>query len=132
MVAILIAVWVCLEPSRIGRLDEISRHFLWLFKVKQPAFLTDIYMAIPFFRHFMESNSEPKRYHRLTVVITQEDEWYVARCLEIEVVSQGHSVEEALKNIKEAIGLYIESFGCEDLPLVEEPPLVTSVEIAFA
>ena len=80
----------------------------------------------------MGSNSEPKRYHRITVVITQENEWYIARCVEIDVISQGHSVEESLRNVKEAIQLYIESFGCEDVPLVEEPPFVTSVEVAFA
>lgn len=132
IMAILITVWVCLEPLRTRIFNEISHHFLCVFKVKHSAFLTDIYRATPFFRHFMRNNSEPKKQHRLNVVITQEKDWFVIRCLEIDVVSQGRSVEEAIKNIKEAIELYIESFGCENIPLVEEPPLFTSVEVAFA
>ncbi len=34
-----------------------------------------------------------------TAVVTQEGDWYVARCLDVEVASQGHSVEEALANL---------------------------------
>lgn len=41
-----------------------------------------------------------------TIVINKEGKWYVARSLELGVVSQGKSVEEVEKNIKEAIGLY--------------------------
>lgn len=51
--------------------------------------------------------------------------WYVARCLEVEVASQGHSVEEALVNLKEALELYF-----EDAPPVETShPIVAPVEI---
>jgi predicted RNase H-like HicB family nuclease len=42
--------------------------------------------------------NEPVTVH-FTAVITQEGEWYVARCLEVEVASQGHSVEESLANL---------------------------------
>ncbi len=49
-----------------------------------------------------------------TAAITHEGEWYVARCLEVEVTSQGHSVEEALANLREALELYF-----EDSPPVE-------------
>lgn len=40
-----------------------------------------------------------------TSEITQEDGWFVARCLEVEVASQGRSVEEAQANFQEALGL---------------------------
>jgi len=53
---------------------------------------------------------------RLTGVITKEDKWYVAHCIELGVVSQGGSIEEAQANLREAVELYIESFGGEDLP----------------
>ena len=33
---------------------------------------------------------------------------YVARCFELEIASQGKSVESALENLREAIELYIE------------------------
>lgn len=32
---------------------------------------------------------------RLTAAISHEDDWYVARCLEVEVTSQGRTVDEA-------------------------------------
>jgi predicted RNase H-like HicB family nuclease len=40
---------------------------------------------------------------RLTAAITKEDKWYVARCLEVEVTSQGATMEEALANLHEAL-----------------------------
>ncbi|MGB3096790.1 MAG: type II toxin-antitoxin system HicB family antitoxin [Candidatus Deferrimicrobiaceae bacterium] len=53
---------------------------------------------------------------RFNAVITKEEKWYVARCVELGVVSQGKSIEEAKVNLKEAVELYLESFGSEDLP----------------
>lgn len=53
---------------------------------------------------------------RFTGVITKEEEWYVAHCLELGVVSQGKTIEEAQANLKEAVELYLESFGSEGLP----------------
>ncbi len=53
---------------------------------------------------------------RFTAVITKEEKWYVAHCGELSVVSQGESIEEAQGNLKEAVELYVESFGAEDLP----------------
>ncbi len=63
---------------------------------------------------------------RLTAAISQEEELYVARCLEVEVTSQGGSVEEALRNLQEALELYF-----EDMPLPPglKPPLVAPVEV---
>ena len=45
------------------------------------------------------------------VSIIQEGKFFVARCPELGVTSQGESLVEAQKNLKEAIELYIESFG---------------------
>jgi len=53
---------------------------------------------------------------RLNAVITREDEFFVAHCLELGVVSQGKTIEEAQANLREAVVLYIESFGADDLP----------------
>jgi predicted RNase H-like HicB family nuclease len=53
---------------------------------------------------------------RITGVITKEGKWYIAHCVELGVVSQGKTIEEAQANLKEAVELYIESFGREDLP----------------
>ena len=42
------------------------------------------------------------------VLITKEENWYVASSIETNVVSQGHTIEEALENLKEALELYYE------------------------
>lgn len=47
----------------------------------------------------------------LTAVIKKGEKQYVALCPELDVVSQGHTVEEALSNLKEAVELYIEEMG---------------------
>lgn len=53
---------------------------------------------------------------KFTAVITKEENWHVAHCVELGVVSQGKTIEEAQANLKEAVELYLESFGTEDLP----------------
>ena len=41
-------------------------------------------------------------------IVWQEDDWFVAKALELEVASQGTSQKEALDNLKEALELYLE------------------------
>lgn len=53
---------------------------------------------------------------RFTAIVVKEDKWYVAHCVELGVVSQGKTIEEAQANLKEAVELYLESFGSDDLP----------------
>jgi predicted RNase H-like HicB family nuclease len=45
---------------------------------------------------------------RFTANITQEGEWYVAQCLEVDVASQGATEDETLANLREALELYFE------------------------
>ncbi len=58
----------------------------------------------------------------LTAVLHKEEDLYVAECPEVGTVSQGHTVEEAIANLKEATELYLEEFP---LPLVGKPLLTT-------
>ena len=46
---------------------------------------------------------------RYNVVVQKEEEWYVAKCLDNNVASQGKTIEESLKNLKEALELYYEN-----------------------
>ncbi len=64
-----------------------------------------------------------------TAAVTRDDGWYVSRCLEVEVVSQGETVEEALANLREALELYFED---EPAPTVLVRPLVTSVDVRIS
>ena len=67
---------------------------------------------------------------KYTAVITKEDIWYVAHCVELGVVSQGKTIEEAQENLKEAVDLYIESFGTEDLPESAGEVVLYPLEVA--
>ena len=63
---------------------------------------------------------------KFTVAVTHEVPWFVARCLDVDVVSQGGTVDEAVANLEEAVSLYFEG---EDLPDSMEPPFITTVLI---
>ena len=52
--------------------------------------------------------------YRFSALITKEDDWYVARCPELSVTSQGKDVESAHANLREAIELYLETWGAPD------------------
>jgi predicted RNase H-like HicB family nuclease len=47
--------------------------------------------------------------HHLTAVIEREGDIYVALCPELDIASQGSSVEEAKANLKEAVELFFET-----------------------
>lgn len=65
---------------------------------------------------------------RLTAAVTHEPPWYVARCLEVEVTSQGETFEEALANLREALDLYFED---QAAPLPEfQTPIIAPVELS--
>jgi hypothetical protein len=40
--------------------------------------------------------------------LLREEDWYIAQCLEVDVASQGHMIDEALANLAEAVELYLE------------------------
>ena len=62
-----------------------------------------------------------------TVAISQEDNWYVAKCIENSVASQGKSIEESIQNLKEALLLFYET---ETLPNFSQT-YVTTLEVAI-
>lgn len=69
---------------------------------------------------------------KFTAIITKEENWYVAHCIELGVVSQGKTIEEAQVNLKEAVELYIESFGTEDLPERVGEVILYPLEVAIS
>lgn len=62
----------------------------------------------------------------LTAAVVKDGEWYVARCLEVEVASQGETLDEALANLREALELFFED---DEVPARFDHPLVTPIEI---
>lgn len=64
---------------------------------------------------------------RLSAVISKEEGEYVALCPELDVASQGDSIEGALANLKEAVELYLEDE--KDIKLSDIAPFVTTFEV---
>jgi len=58
-----------------------------------------------------------------SATVWREGNWYVSQCLEVDVASQGHSEEEALANLKEALELHFEP------PQATRPPRVRTIEV---
>lgn len=46
-----------------------------------------------------------------TAVIKKGEKQFVALCPELDVVSQGPTVEKSIENLREAVELYIEEIG---------------------
>jgi predicted RNase H-like HicB family nuclease len=68
--------------------------------------------------------------YRFSALITKENGWYVARCPELNVTSQGKDVESARANLTEAIELYLETWGLpEELP-AQTDSFWTTVEVS--
>lgn len=62
----------------------------------------------------------------LTAIIRKGEIQYVALCPEVDVVSQGSTVEEALANLKEAVELHIEEVG---LPDAKSQPIIARFSV---
>jgi predicted RNase H-like HicB family nuclease len=52
---------------------------------------------------------------QFTAVIEREDDWFVATCPEVDVVSQGKSIEEARANLLEAVELFFEVASASEI-----------------
>lgn len=65
---------------------------------------------------------------RVTVAVQKEEEWYVAKCIENSVASQGKTFEEALDNLKEALELYFEEVKPEQTNI---QTFITTMEVAI-
>jgi predicted RNase H-like HicB family nuclease len=65
---------------------------------------------------------------KITVVVQKEDDWYVAKCIENNVASQGKTMDESLVNLREAIELYYE----DEKPEIENKQIfLTTMEVAI-
>jgi predicted RNase H-like HicB family nuclease len=56
-----------------------------------------------------------KSAQRLTAIIEREDDGFVALCPELDIASQGASVEEARTNLVEALTLFFETASPSEL-----------------
>ncbi|KXG75276.1 type II toxin-antitoxin system HicB family antitoxin [Thermotalea metallivorans] len=65
---------------------------------------------------------------KVTVIVQKEENWYVAKCIENNVASQGKTIEESIENLREALELYFE----DETPEISDiPTFVTTMEVAL-
>jgi predicted RNase H-like HicB family nuclease len=71
------------------------------------------------------------RTQQLTAIIEREGDAYVALCPELDVASQGSSIEEARTNLKEALELFFEAADPTEIKdRLHDEVFVTRVEVA--
>ncbi len=61
-----------------------------------------------------------------SATISQEGEWFIPQCLDIDLASQGNTEEEALDNLRDALELHFTP------PVATIAPQVRAVEIETA
>ena len=72
-----------------------------------------------------------KSIRSFTAVIEKEDDMYTALCPELDVASQGNTVEEAKLNLQEAIELFIEHASPEEVETrLKGDIFITNVQVA--
>ncbi len=59
-------------------------------------------------------------------IIWKEGNHYVAQCLNVDVSSFGDTRDEALKNLQEAVELYLEDADGKNINEIEQPEIVST------
>ena len=62
-----------------------------------------------------------------TIVIQKDNDWFVAKCLENSVASQGKTIDEVIDNLREAVALFYEDEALPSFPQT----FVTTLEVAL-
>ena len=69
---------------------------------------------------------------QLTAIIEREGDGYLALCPEVDVASQGDTVDEARNNLKEALELFFETASPAEInQRMHSEVYVTHVEVAI-
>ena len=68
---------------------------------------------------------------KLTAIIEREGGGYVSLCPELDIASQGDTIEQARDNLREALELFFESASTEEIKRrLHNDVFVTQVEVA--
>ena len=68
---------------------------------------------------------------QMTAIIEKEGDGYVALCPEVDVASQGATIDEASKNLVEALQLFFETADESEVKLrMHDQVFVTRLEVA--
>ena len=70
---------------------------------------------------------------QLTAIIEREDDGYVALCPEVDIASQGNTVDEARNNLREALELFFETASPEEVKeRLHDEVYITNIEVSVA
>jgi predicted RNase H-like HicB family nuclease len=68
-----------------------------------------------------------------SAVLNPEDGGYVSLCPEMDIASQGDTIDEALANLKEALEGFFETASAEEVERrMKKPALFTRIEVECA
>ncbi|MCS7151003.1 MAG: type II toxin-antitoxin system HicB family antitoxin [Endomicrobia bacterium] len=69
--------------------------------------------------------------YKFSAVLEKEGKYYTALCPELDIASQGKTVEEAIENLKEAVELFLECASKKEISerMTGRSPLVTTIEV---
>jgi len=68
---------------------------------------------------------------QLTVVIEREGDGYVSLCPELDIASQGDTIEQARNNLREAVELFFETVSPNEIQTrLHEEVYVTRMEVS--
>ena len=67
--------------------------------------------------------------HTIKAFLRRGEKYYVAECLEINVVTQGKTLDETIANLKEAVMLHLEGEDLSELGLASNPTLLVTMEL---
>ncbi len=68
---------------------------------------------------------------QLTAIIEREENGYVSLCPELDIASQGNTIEEARQNLREALELFFETASPKEIrERLHDEVYVTRVEVA--
>lgn len=69
---------------------------------------------------------------RLTAIIQGEDSGFVSSCPELDIASQGDTIEESLANLREAVELFYECASPDEIAARERGEIfVTQLEVSI-
>ena len=68
-------------------------------------------------------------HHSIKAFVHKGENYYVAGCLEIAVVTQGKTLDETIANLQEAVALHLEGEDPGDFDLAPNPSLLVTFEV---
>lgn len=73
------------------------------------------------------------RVYQVTALIQREEQAYVALCPELDIASQGNTIEEARRNLREALELFFEAASSTEVKeRLHSEVYVTRLEVSVA